>query len=132
MRRRPGRGADHPVHPANHKSPRGASRTAGALSFSIRICRLDPAHSRGDPRLQRSDRHGRRQGAGRYPSAPTFSGGAFVIFPDEMHDVHTRTRRRTPFASTIFTGCRFGNHLRRVLLWAWLTLFPVEGPLPHT
>jgi hypothetical protein len=29
------------------------------------------------------------------------------------------------------TFCIFGFHLLRVLLWAWLTLFPVTGPLPH-
>jgi hypothetical protein len=64
--------------------------------------------------------------------ASTFIGGAFFTFPAEMHEVHTRTRLRVPTSSTIFTVWRFGNQRRRVLLWAWLTLFPVAGPLPHT
>jgi len=58
-------------------------------------------------------------------------GGALVTLPAEIHRVHTRTRRRSPLPSTILTGWRFGNQRRRVLLLAWLTLFPVEGPLPH-
>ena len=32
-------------------------------------------------------------------------------------------------ATLIF--CKLGNQRRLVLLWAWLTLFPVAGPLPH-
>ena len=63
--------------------------------------------------------------------ASTVTGGAFVILPAEMQRVHTRTRRRSPFSSTIFTVWRFGSQRRRVLLCAWLTLFPVAGPLPH-
>ena len=62
----------------------------------------------------------------------TTIAGAFVTLPDEIQRVHTRTRRRVPLSSTIFTVWRFGSHLRRVLLFAWLTLFPVAGPFPHT
>ena len=43
-------------------------------------------------------------------------GGALTTFPAEMHRVHTRTRRRSPFSSTIFTVWRFGSQRRRVLL----------------
>jgi len=59
-------------------------------------------------------------------------GGALVILPPEMHRVHTRTLRRWPLSSTIFTVWRLGSQRRRVLLWAWLTLFPDAGPLSHT
>ena len=72
-----------------------------------------------------------QKGRKTYASACTI-GGARLIFPAEMHRVHTRTRRRSPFSSTILTVWRFGNHRRFVLLWAWLTLLPVAGPFPHT
>jgi hypothetical protein len=54
-----------------------------------------------------------------------------LIFPAEMHDVHTRTRRRVPDASMIRAVCRLGSHRRLVLLFAWLTLFPTDRPLPQ-
>jgi len=79
---------------------------------------------RGSPRIISI-----RRGKG-YPSATI--AGALAILPAEMQRVHTRTRRRVPLSSTIFTVWRFGSQRRRVLLWAWLTLFPVAGPLPHT
>jgi hypothetical protein len=48
-----------------------------------------------------------------------------------MHRAHTRTRRRLPSASTIFTVCKFGSHRLRVRLLAWLTLLPKLGVLPQ-
>lgn len=63
---------------------------------------------------------------------PTPAGGAFRIFPAEMQEVQTRTRLLVPLESMIFADWRLGNQRRRVLLLAWLTLFPVLGRLPHT
>ena len=54
-----------------------------------------------------------RRGKG-YPSATI--AGALAILPAEMQRVHTRTRRRVPLSSTIFTVWRFGSQRRRVLL----------------
>ena len=66
-----------------------------------------------------------------YPSTDlTF--GALVILPAERQDVHTRTRRRTPWGSTILAVCRLGSQRRLDLLLAWLTLFPLPGCLPQT
>jgi len=39
-----------------------------------------------------------------------------AVLPAEMQRVHTRTRRRMPLSSTIFTVWRFGSQRRRVLL----------------
>jgi len=47
-----------------------------------------------------------------------------------MHFVQIFILFAAPLTST-FIVCRFGSHLLRVLLWAWLTLLPVTGPLPH-
>jgi hypothetical protein len=57
---------------------------------------------------------------------------AFWILPAEIQLVQARMRMRVPFAVTIRTGCRFGRQRRLVLLLAWLTLFPLRGPLPQT
>src|SRR6266480_6031152 len=46
-----------------------------------------------------------------------------------MHCVHTRIRRVTP-PTWARTRWRFGYQRRLVLLFAWLTLCPVMGPLP--
>jgi hypothetical protein len=54
-----------------------------------------------------------------------------VILPADKQPVHTRTRRRLPSASMIFTVWRLGSQRRRVLLLAWLTLFPDPGDLPQ-
>jgi hypothetical protein len=51
--------------------------------------------------------------------------------PERMHRVQALTCTVAPLAVTIRTLCRLGSQRRRVLLWAWLTLFPVEGPLPQ-
>jgi hypothetical protein len=47
-----------------------------------------------------------------------------------MQLLHTRTRFTEPF-STILTRCKFGSQRRLVLLFAWLTLLPTAGRLPH-
>src|SRR6266480_4919808 len=49
---------------------------------------------------------------------------------DLMHCVQTRIRFTTPFTTTR-TRCRLGYQRRGVLLFAWLTLCPVMGPLPQ-
>ena len=46
----------------------------------------------------------------------TTIAGALATLPAEMQRVHTRTRRRVPLSSTIFTVWRFGSQRRRVLL----------------
>ena len=48
-----------------------------------------------------------------------------------MQLVQTLTRLALPLSVATLTVCRLGNQRRRVLLLAWLTLFPVEGFLPH-
>jgi hypothetical protein len=48
-----------------------------------------------------------------------------------MQAVQTRTRL-LPFSVTMRAGWRFGRHTRFVLLFAWLTLFPLRGPFPQT
>jgi len=55
---------------------------------------------------------------------------AFWIFPAFRQDVHTLTRLTEPF-TTARTSCRFGSHRRGDRLFAWLTLFPAIGFLPH-
>lgn len=45
--------------------------------------------------------------------------------------MHTRTCFALPLSVATLTVCRLGNQRRRVLLWAWLTLLPVDGFLPH-
>jgi len=47
-----------------------------------------------------------------------------------MQLVHIRMVFGCPF-STQWTFFRLGSHLVRVLLFAWLTLFPSWGFLPH-
>ncbi len=55
----------------------------------------------------------------------------FTTAPERIQRVHTFMRTVFPPASTVLTRCRFGNQRRLVLLWAWLTLLPVAGPLPQ-
>ena len=50
--------------------------------------------------------------------------------PDRRQRVHT-LRRLVPPPTWARTFCRLGSHLVLVLLWAWLTLFPTMGFLPH-
>jgi hypothetical protein len=57
---------------------------------------------------------------------------AFRILPAEMQLVQTRMRLRVPFSVTTRAGCRFGSQRRFDLLLAWLTVFPLRGPLPQT
>jgi len=64
--------------------------------------------------------------------ASTFIGGAFLIFPAEMHEVHTRTRFRSPSSVMIFADWRFGSQRRRVLLLALLRVLPTPGFFPQT
>lgn len=47
-----------------------------------------------------------------------------------MQVAHTRMRRVRPFTSAR-TLCRFGSHRLRVLLCAWLMLFPLIGFFPQ-
>src|SRR5438046_7779135 len=49
---------------------------------------------------------------------------------DLRQRVQTRSRRVVPF-TTARTRWRFGYQRRFVLLFAWLTLCPVMGPLPQ-
>jgi hypothetical protein len=51
--------------------------------------------------------------------------------PERIQRVQTRALTALPFSATIRTLFRFGSQRRRVLLWAWETLFPVAGPLPQ-
>src|SRR5262245_34886505 len=48
-----------------------------------------------------------------------------------MQRVQT-SRWHAPPPTLAWTRCRFGRHVRFVLLFAWLTLCPVERRLPHT
>src|SRR5258705_3266026 len=68
---------------------------------------------------------------GLQPGGLCSSQTAFLTLLLRMHDVHTRVRR-TPSVVATRTVCRLGYQRRLVLLFAWLTLFPVTGPLPHT
>lgn len=56
---------------------------------------------------------------------------ALVTAPDLMQRVQTLTVRTVPLLIAL-TFCRFGYQVVRDLLLAWLTLFPVLGPLPQT
>jgi hypothetical protein len=56
--------------------------------------------------------------------------GALVILPERRQRVHTRMRR-TPPLTLARTRCRFGCHVRLVLLFAWLTLWPTERCFPQ-
>jgi hypothetical protein len=49
---------------------------------------------------------------------------AFLTNPDRRQRVQTRMRKADPLTSA-FTRCRLGLKTRFVLLFAWLTLFPV-------
>ena len=51
--------------------------------------------------------------------------------PERIQRVHTRAWILLPPLVAILTRCKFGSQRRLVLLWAWLTLLPVTGPLPH-
>ncbi len=73
------------------------------------------------------------------PTGPRFSyserepagcRGAFTTLPDLMHRVQARIRLGLPSISAL-TGCRLGYQRRFVLLFAWLTLCPKDGPLPQ-
>lgn len=48
---------------------------------------------------------------------------AFFTIPERKQRVQTRIRRLAPL-TTARTVCRFGLNVRRVLLFAWLTLLP--------
>lgn len=50
--------------------------------------------------------------------------------PERMQRVQTKSFF-TPPPTFARTDCRLGFHRRRVRLFAWLTLFPVDGPLPQ-
>lgn len=49
---------------------------------------------------------------------------------DRMQRVQTLTLRTVPLLMVLIF-CRFGCQVRRVLLFAWLTLLPKLGPLPQ-
>ena len=57
--------------------------------------------------------------------------GAFVTMLDRMHLVHTLVFFTWPEGLMILTLWRLGNEIFFVRLWAWLTLYPLSGPLPH-
>ena len=51
--------------------------------------------------------------------------------PERMQRVHTLILLLLPVEDATRTLCRLGNQRLLDLLWAWLTLFPVAGFLPH-
>src|SRR4051812_25984632 len=57
---------------------------------------------------------------------------ALRTLPADRQLVQTRTRLCVPLSVTIRAGCRFGRQTRLLLLFAWLTLFPLRGPFPQT
>jgi hypothetical protein len=67
---------------------------------------------------------GGRRGAQRYGQA------LFFTLPLRIHRVQARIRR-TPPPIDARTSLRLGFHRRLVLLFAWLTLLPTDGPLPQ-
>jgi hypothetical protein len=56
--------------------------------------------------------------------------GALITDPDLMQLVQTAIFFTLPF-EIVRTRCKFGLNLRLVRLWAWLTLLPTIGFLPH-
>jgi hypothetical protein len=54
-----------------------------------------------------------------------------TISPERRQRVQTLTCTELPPLAAILTRCRLGSQRRRFLLWAWLTLLPVTGPLPQ-
>ena len=54
----------------------------------------------------------------------------FSTQPDRIHRVQTETRRTRPSIRAL-TFWRLGRQTLLVLLFAWLTLFPTNGFLPH-
>ena len=58
------------------------------------------------------------------------SYGALTTDPDLMQLVQTTIFLTLPF-EIVRTRCRLGLNLRLVTLWAWLTLLPTIGFLPH-
>src|SRR6266571_3285074 len=75
---------------------------------------------------RRGDLHARRQVERRIKDRAV----THRLFKDLGQRVHTRSRRVVPF-TTARTRCRLGYQRRFVLLFAWLTLCPVMGPLPQ-
>src|SRR5436305_1577373 len=69
-------------------------------------------------------------GSGKGDLGPPFHYAALVTRLALRHRVQTRRRRVVPF-TTARTRCRFGYQRRFVLLFAWLMLCPVMGPLPQ-
>src|SRR2546423_4779135 len=69
-------------------------------------------------------------GSGKGNLGPLVHYAALVTRLALRHRVQTRSRRVVPF-TTARTRCRFGYQRRFVLLFAWLTLCPVMGPLPQ-
>jgi len=56
---------------------------------------------------------------------------ALVTAPERMHLLQTLIFLTLPFFCMALTLWRLGFHLLFVLLLAWLTLFPKDGPFPH-
>ncbi len=54
-----------------------------------------------------------------------------VTKPERIQRVQTLTVMMLPFFLTALIFWRFGYHTVRVLLFAWLTLFPKLGPFPQ-
>jgi len=55
---------------------------------------------------------------------------ALVTCPERMQRVQTLMLCTVPFRNALIF-CRLGYQVFAVLLWAWLTLLPKLGPLPH-
>jgi len=55
---------------------------------------------------------------------------ALVTLPERRQLEQTFTER-TLFSILARTLCRLGRKRRLVVLWAWLTLLPLIGPLPQ-
>jgi len=55
----------------------------------------------------------------------------FFTLPERMQRVQTCMRTWDPCGPTALIDCRFGLDTFLVLLFAWLTLFPLSLPFPQ-
>lgn len=72
-----------------------------------------------------------KKGTNNYCRGYAFCTTGFTTAPDRMQRVQTRICLELPPTVATRTFCRLGSQRRLVLLWAWLTLFPVTGFLPQ-
>jgi hypothetical protein len=67
----------------------------------------------------------------RLSQATVVLAAGLTMAPERMQLVQTRIFLLFPADTATFTLCKFGSQRLLFLLWAWLTLFPVTGFLPH-